>query len=132
VFSGMLGVTLFGIFLTPVFFYVIEYFVEAPLFTSARSRQVGQALQLLLAILLLGLPWLLGLILGRRRPEVLLPSPALGEGGTEPRPPGSGNGPGVREVGNGDLVGLEDSTHPTTTSNGQQTAEPAQDHQTRE
>ena len=24
VFSGMLGVTLFGIFLTPVFFYVIE------------------------------------------------------------------------------------------------------------
>ena len=28
VFSGMLGVTLFGIFLTPVFFYVIEGFVE--------------------------------------------------------------------------------------------------------
>jgi multidrug efflux pump len=28
VFSGMLGVTLFGIFLTPVFFYVIESFVE--------------------------------------------------------------------------------------------------------
>jgi Cu/Ag efflux pump CusA len=26
VFSGMLGVTLFGIFLTPVFFYVISYF----------------------------------------------------------------------------------------------------------
>ena len=32
VFSGMLGVTLFGIFLTPVFFYVIEGFVEMPLF----------------------------------------------------------------------------------------------------
>jgi hydrophobe/amphiphile efflux-1 (HAE1) family protein len=28
VFSGMLGVTLFGIFLTPVFFYVIEWFGE--------------------------------------------------------------------------------------------------------
>jgi multidrug efflux pump len=28
VFSGMLGVTIFGIFLTPVFFYVIEGFVE--------------------------------------------------------------------------------------------------------
>jgi multidrug efflux pump len=28
VFSGMLGVTLFGIFLTPVFFYVIEWFAE--------------------------------------------------------------------------------------------------------
>ncbi len=28
VFSGMLGVTLFGIFLTPVFFYVIQWFAE--------------------------------------------------------------------------------------------------------
>jgi multidrug efflux pump len=26
VFSGMLGVTLFGIFLTPVFFYLIQWF----------------------------------------------------------------------------------------------------------
>ncbi|HKI33781.1 MAG TPA: efflux RND transporter permease subunit [Gemmataceae bacterium] len=26
VFSGMLGVTLFGIFLTPVFFYVLQWF----------------------------------------------------------------------------------------------------------
>jgi multidrug efflux pump len=26
VFSGMLGVTLFGIFLTPVFYYVITWF----------------------------------------------------------------------------------------------------------
>src|SRR5205823_4590629 len=31
VFSGMLGVTLFGIFLTPVFFYVIEWLAETPL-----------------------------------------------------------------------------------------------------
>ena len=28
VFAGMLGVTLFGIFLTPVFFYVIQWFAE--------------------------------------------------------------------------------------------------------
>ena len=28
VFSGMLGVTFFGIFLTPVFFYVIEWLNE--------------------------------------------------------------------------------------------------------
>ena len=28
VFSGMLGVTLFGIFLTPVFFYVIQWFAD--------------------------------------------------------------------------------------------------------
>ena len=37
VFSGMLGVTLFGIFLTPVFFYVIEWFVE-PAAVRARQR----------------------------------------------------------------------------------------------
>jgi multidrug efflux pump len=29
VFSGMLGVTLFGIFLTPVFYYVIQWFNDA-------------------------------------------------------------------------------------------------------
>ncbi len=28
VFSGMLGVTLFGIFLTPVFYYVIQWLSE--------------------------------------------------------------------------------------------------------
>jgi multidrug efflux pump len=41
VFSGMLGVTLFGIFLTPVFFYVIQGFMEESLFSSRRMRQVG-------------------------------------------------------------------------------------------
>jgi multidrug efflux pump len=38
VFSGMLGVTLFGIFLTPVFFYVIQGFGETRLFAAARTR----------------------------------------------------------------------------------------------
>src|SRR4029077_11749484 len=38
VFSGMLGVTLFGIFLTPVFFYVIQGFGETSLFAGARIR----------------------------------------------------------------------------------------------
>ena len=28
VFSGMIGVTVFGVFLTPVFFYVIQGFTE--------------------------------------------------------------------------------------------------------
>src|SRR5208337_4047324 len=42
VFSGMLGVTLFGIFLTPVFFYVIEGFIETPLFSSERTRLIGK------------------------------------------------------------------------------------------
>ena len=30
VFSGMLGVTLFGIFLTPVFYYVVQWFGNQP------------------------------------------------------------------------------------------------------
>jgi multidrug efflux pump len=38
VFSGMLGVTLFGIFLTPVFYAVIQGFGETRLFTSAAVR----------------------------------------------------------------------------------------------
>ena len=36
VFSGMLGVTLFGIFLTPVFYYVIQWFGDL------RQRKKGR------------------------------------------------------------------------------------------
>jgi multidrug efflux pump len=59
VFSGMLGVTLFGIFLTPVFFYVIEWLIDTPLFSSERAQQIGRVLGMVLAIATLGLPWLL-------------------------------------------------------------------------
>ena len=45
VFSGMLGVTLFGIFLTPVFFYVIQGLGETPLFAAAAARWVGSTLR---------------------------------------------------------------------------------------
>ena len=38
VFSGMLGVTLFGIFLTPVFFSVIQGLSETRLFTAVATR----------------------------------------------------------------------------------------------
>jgi multidrug efflux pump len=44
VFSGMLGVTLFGIFLTPVFFYVIQGLGETPLIARIASRWYGSAL----------------------------------------------------------------------------------------
>src|SRR3989442_7419300 len=44
VFSGMLGVTLFGIFLTPVFFYVIQGLGETRLFASGALRRVGSPL----------------------------------------------------------------------------------------
>ncbi len=52
VFSGMLGVTLFGIFLTPVFFYVINRASEASLFASPVTRLAG--LVVLWAVVLAG------------------------------------------------------------------------------
>jgi multidrug efflux pump len=44
VFSGMLGVTLFGIFLTPVFFYVIQGISETRLFSSPGVRWTGSTI----------------------------------------------------------------------------------------
>src|SRR5205823_8278791 len=44
VFSGMLGVTLFGIFLTPVFFYVIDWLSDARLFHNATLERVSGVL----------------------------------------------------------------------------------------
>src|SRR5206468_3451916 len=44
VFSGMLGVTLFGIFLTPAFFYVLQGLSETRLFASGAIRRVGSFL----------------------------------------------------------------------------------------
>jgi multidrug efflux pump len=41
VFSGMLGVTVFGIFLTPVFFYVIQGLGETWAFTAGPVRWIG-------------------------------------------------------------------------------------------
>jgi len=66
VFSGMLGVTLFGIFLTPVFFYVIEGFIDVPLFASERMRLVGKVLLFVVGIATGGLPWILIWLLGER------------------------------------------------------------------
>src|SRR5207237_2113654 len=44
VFAGMFGVTLFGIFLTPVFFYVIQGLGETRLFAALPIRWIGSAL----------------------------------------------------------------------------------------
>jgi multidrug efflux pump len=44
VFAGMLGVTLFGIFLTPVFFHVIAWLGETRLLRSAPIRWIGSPL----------------------------------------------------------------------------------------
>jgi multidrug efflux pump len=43
VFSGMIGVTLFGIFLTPVFFYVIDWLGGTRVFRSHGVRRTGDA-----------------------------------------------------------------------------------------
>ena len=43
VFGGMLGVTLFGIFLTPVFFYVIEWIND--IWRRRKSAQPGRFIQ---------------------------------------------------------------------------------------
>src|SRR5262249_4477979 len=59
VFAGMLGVTLFGIFLTPVFFFVIEHAAEAPLLADWRVRLAGEVPLFAVGVLLVGLPWLL-------------------------------------------------------------------------
>jgi hydrophobe/amphiphile efflux-1 (HAE1) family protein len=79
VFSGMLGVTVFGVFLTPVFFHVIEGIGEAPLFASRGMRIAGFVLLMLLNILFLGLPALLGYvfrIVRRKRAPVPVPVPS--------------------------------------------------------
>jgi multidrug efflux pump len=44
VFAGMIGVTLFGIYLTPVFFYVIQWLTDLVYGTEARRRELAEAL----------------------------------------------------------------------------------------
>jgi multidrug efflux pump len=72
VFSGMLGVTIFGIFLTPVFFYVIELLVESRLFHGKWAYVAGRVGSYFLIALTLGLPWIVPIVLGRlsRRPAL--------------------------------------------------------------
>ncbi|MGO9920654.1 MAG: efflux RND transporter permease subunit [Isosphaeraceae bacterium] len=71
VFSGMLGVTLFGIFLTPVFFSVIQGLSEMRAFTTETTRWAGSAVVsgflglafgfLLAQLGVLRLPWALAI-----------------------------------------------------------------------
>ena len=45
VFAGMIGVTLFGIFLTPVFYFVVRWLVERKAPVPAPAEAVAQAPQ---------------------------------------------------------------------------------------
>ncbi len=76
VFSGMLGVTLFGIFFTPVFFMVIEGLGETRFFANARVQQYGSAVFGALAGLIAGV--LLHLASAMRLPGALLLGVTLG------------------------------------------------------
>jgi multidrug efflux pump len=71
VFSGMLGVTLFGIFLTPVFFVTVNRASESRLFASRPMQIVGR---MLLDLLTLGLLRIAGMA-WRRRPVPTLAIP---------------------------------------------------------
>jgi multidrug efflux pump len=75
VFSGMLGVTLFGVLVTPVFFYLIDTLSESSWFGSSRVRRIAHVI---LGIVTLSYLW---------RPSrwQLAPSPAKAS-------PGGGNG----------------------------------------
>ena len=49
VFAGMIGVTAFGIFLTPVFYVVVDRLTEGRWTRSAKVRRVGTVLRWVLA-----------------------------------------------------------------------------------
>jgi multidrug efflux pump len=80
VFSGMLGVTLFGIFFTPVFFLVIEGLGETRFFSNPRVRQYGSAIIGAVAGLIAGL--LLYMVSHIRLFEALLLGIVLGVAST--------------------------------------------------
>ncbi|HLN31322.1 MAG TPA: efflux RND transporter permease subunit [Gemmataceae bacterium] len=90
VFSGMLGVTLFGIFLTPVFFFVIEWFSDKSA-DSKRASVLGRVARITLGVATLGLVWVPQLVRGGLRR-------LFGDGQViiSPRPRLGGEGSGVR------------------------------------
>ena len=72
VFSGMLGVTLFGIFLTPVFFFVIEWFSELWPFNTPEVRRWGRVALHVVGVAGTGAVWPVVWVVGRatrRRPD---------------------------------------------------------------
>jgi multidrug efflux pump len=98
VFAGMLGVTIFGIFLTPVFFYVIQGFGDLAVMKSPLARRLGFALFLLLNIPLLGMPVLLIAVLGH----------ALKKPHTPHAPPAAPDAPGDYAPGSPDTDAIRE------------------------
>jgi hypothetical protein len=77
----MLGVTIFGIFLTPVFFYVIEGIAESPVFSCQRARSIGRVLWLVLGVATFGLLWLPRALSWGLRRSLPAPEPAAARNG---------------------------------------------------
>jgi len=59
VFSGMLGVTVFGLLLTPVFYFVIQCASESAICNSRAARIVSLVLWTLLNVVFLGVPYVI-------------------------------------------------------------------------
>jgi multidrug efflux pump len=110
VFSGMLGVTAFGIFLTPVFFFIIGWLSETRTFASPAVRRVGKvALYVLTLGILPVLYWIPLLVREIRRPTPpFKPTPRdpdLDGPGGDGRPgEANGNGDGKHVEKPGELV----------------------------
>jgi multidrug efflux pump len=120
VFSGMIGVTLFGIFLTPVFFYTIEGFIDTPLFSSARARRIGAVLHFPLRILVLVLSWLpTALVRGMQRHSTIragsrkLPSATADRAAQTKRDGRMLTGDGFGQVGNAEAAIRDSDTRRT-------------------
>ena len=118
VFSGMLGVTAFGIFLTPVFFKVIESLGSSP---AMNSRPVRLVSQVLLFVCTLGIVWVVSKLTSKRPPALDTVEPAHEEAGV----PVNGNGhahAGVHANGNANGSGSgatsEDAQGPRGRSGG--------------
>jgi multidrug efflux pump len=79
VFSGMVGVTLFGIVLTPVFFFTIDWLSGSRLFTSRLMRLTGAVA---LGALTLGARWMFKAMVARngRRARAALVGPHQANG----------------------------------------------------
>ncbi len=73
VFSGMVGVTIFGIFLTPVFFYVIDVLGETALFRSRTVRVASKAVLIALNFATFGIVTIPMWIIRQVRREVRRP-----------------------------------------------------------
>jgi multidrug efflux pump len=72
VFSGMVGVTLFGIVLTPVFFFTIDWLGESRLFAARWVRRLSA---IALGVLTLGIRWMVkSLTVSRRQKGKIVPS----------------------------------------------------------